>query len=70
MGHIIGNFRLNDFGIDLRGLQVGMSQHPRYRSDRHVVGRRHGGSKCVPGHVHGEPLSDPGKVGNLLEVGV
>ena len=66
--HIIADLGVGDSGIELGGLDIGMAEHLRYRSDRHAVFEGNGGGKGVAGQVEGDILVDPADGGQFLEV--
>ena len=66
--HVVAELGAGDSGIELGGLDIGMAEHLRYRSDRHAVFEGNGGGKGVAGQVEGDILVDPADSGHLLEV--
>ena len=49
--HVVAELGAGDSGIELGGLDIGMAEHLRYRSDRHAVFEGNGGGKGVAGDV-------------------
>ena len=45
--HVVAELGAGDSGIELGGLDIGMAEHLRYRSDRHAVFEGNGGGKGV-----------------------
>ena len=64
--HVVADLGAGDSGIELGGLDIGMVEHLRYRSDRHAVFEGNGGGKGVAGQVEGDILVDPADSGHLL----
>ena len=47
--HVVADLGAGDSGIELGGLDIGMAEHLRYRSDQHAVFEGNGGGKGVAG---------------------
>ena len=68
--HVLSDFIGGYPCIDLGGLDIGMTEHLRYRLDWYPFAKCHGGGEGVAGEVERQVLFDATDVGNLLQIAV
>ena len=68
--HVLSDFIGGYPCIDLGGLDIGMTEHLRYRLDRYPFTKCHGGGEGVAGEVERQVLFDATDVGNFLQITV
>ncbi len=68
--HIFADFIVGDSSVNLRCLDIGVSQHLRNRFDRNSFTKCHCRGKSMPGQMERNVLIDIAEVCNLLQVAV
>ncbi len=61
--HIRPDFLIGDSGVNLSRLDIGMTEHLRYRLDGHTIGESHRCGECVPGEVESDRLRKEKRAG-------